>query len=174
MNNKEDIFLIGLIIVIIILVVALFMVPQGVLTTDSSAKAQASVSIANPPLSAITQEKEETVVEPETLVVAEAPKVAAEKPVAEPAKTSEFKIGIKFMKFDDKDLTIKSGDTVTWINNDGIIHGVDLTSYGKHTYSPKLQPGESWSIMLTGPTVYYFNCIDFADTHKGRVIVEGQ
>ncbi|MFH1450428.1 MAG: hypothetical protein ABIF92_00415 [archaeon] len=173
MKNKEDIFLIGLIVIIIILVVALFTTPARVARdeeTSAAVEAVAGVNIAAPPREAIP-EPVDLGTEEEPLA-AEADEPAEEAEVEEPIKETE--ITINNMKFSTTDVEIESGERVTWINRDDYdTYQIDLVVFSRHSYSPKISPGESWSIELTGPTVYYFNAVGFSDNKKGRIRVDG-
>jgi|ETN01SMinimDraft_4_1059930.scaffolds.fasta_scaffold03177_4 plastocyanin len=170
MKNKEDIFLIGLILIIIVLVVALFMTPAKVLVVAGEGEATASIDIANPPREAIIQ------IEPEADIEIVEEKIEEEIEVVEEPETLEeiemVEIILRDNRFKPNDVTIESGTIVTWINDEDYnMHGIDLVTYSRHTYSPKIRPGESWSIALEGPTVYYFNAVGF-ESRKGRITVK--
>jgi len=171
MKNKEDMFLVGLIVVIIVLVVALFMTPVKVEVIGAETDASASITIGNPPQEALPQQTEEIVEE-----VVEEPVEEELKEEVEPAPEPEPEIVViqlKDSRFTPDYLSVKSGTVVMWESNEKYdARQIDVVSYGKHTYSPKLMPGESWSMTLTGPAIYHYNAVGY-ESRKGRIKVEG-
>jgi len=169
MKNKEDIFLIGLIIVIVVLVVALFMTPK-VIELQPEGEAKIGIDIGAPPREAILPKAEpEVEVEPEA--EPEPEPEAEPEPEPEPEiVTIEVKDNGRFIP---DDVTVESGTIIEWVNiADYNSYQIDLVAYGRHTYSPRLRVGESWSIELVGPTTYYYNVVGH-DTRKGRLVVKG-
>ncbi|MDP7282342.1 MAG: hypothetical protein QF475_01750, partial [Candidatus Undinarchaeales archaeon] len=114
MKNKEDIFLIGLIIVIIVLVVALFMTPARVAVVDGEGEGSASINIADPPREAIErQNTPDPIIRPvETPVVTSEPEPEPE-PEEEP---EEVIITLASGRFTPNDIEIESGTMVTFIS----------------------------------------------------------
>lgn len=89
----------------------------------------------------------------------------AQKPV-----THEHVVKILGMAFVPKVLHIRSGETVTWINNDIVPHGVkpksDATKDGQ---SGLLQPHESWSHAIDRNTPYI---CPYHPTMEGEIVVD--
>jgi plastocyanin len=72
-------------------------------------------------------------------------------------------------------VTVKSGTTVTWINNDKIDHIVASNPYLQNTDLPELlsqtiKPGESYSFTFTKSGQWGYHSALNKDT-KGRVVV---
>ena len=65
-----------------------------------------------------------------------------------------YKIEIKGMKFEPKDLTVKIGDTLLWVNKDLFAHDVTELKTKKWN-SPKLEPGTSWAMIVKEPAEYF-------------------
>lgn len=77
-------------------------------------------------------------------------------------------IEIKQMKFLPAELTLQSGDTVMWINNDFVLHDVTEENKKRWTSAP-IATGESWSKIVTESAEY------FCSLHvlmKGKLTVE--
>jgi|TARA_Y100000310_G_scaffold345516_1_gene465873 plastocyanin len=168
MKNKEDVFLVGLIVVIIVLVVALFMTPTQIAEVNLKEAGQASIDIANPPREAIiveTVKEPEAVVEPE-----EEPEPVVVEEIEEPEiHYVEINNGI----FTPNDLTIESGDMVVWENVDSMrSYQIVFTAYNQNTYSPKMRTGDTYSRSFEGPIRYYFHATGY-ERKKARLIVEG-
>lgn len=79
--------------------------------------------------------------------------------------------------FEPNKLTIKSGDTVTWINAQDDTHNVmsESTPKGAKPFeSPMLEKqGQSWSYVFTQSGTYSFHCHPHADAGmRGEIIVD--
>ncbi len=70
--------------------------------------------------------------------------------------------------FNPKELTIAAGDTVTWTNNDAMLHDVDIDDLGK---SPEMHKGETFTQTFDKPGTYNYDC-DIHPFMKGKVIVK--
>ncbi|MFD9965884.1 cupredoxin family copper-binding protein [Amycolatopsis sp. NPDC058986] len=55
-------------------------------------------------------------------------------------------------------LTVRAGDTVTWMQHDEAPHDVVTTSAPVAFRSPKLSQGQSWSYTFTQPGTYSYYC----------------
>ena len=75
-------------------------------------------------------------------------------------------VTIKDSQFIPRDVSIRPGDTVTWVNKDPVQHNVDLSS----DKSPLLSQGQAYSHAFGQPGVYDYNC-DVHPFMKGRVTV---
>ena len=76
-------------------------------------------------------------------------------------------IEIKQMKFEPVALTIHSGDKVTWINHDILVHDVTQQP-GKTWSSGPMEAGASWSTTFTESADYYCS---IHVVMKGKIIV---
>jgi len=66
------------------------------------------------------------------------------------------KTEIKTMTFGLQRIEIPAGTTVTWTNNDPLVHTV--TADDKSWDSGAIEPGKSWSHTFTQPGEYAFHC----------------
>lgn len=82
------------------------------------------------------------------------------------AKTNT--VSMKSMAFQPKELTISAGDTVTWVNNDPMLHDVDIDNLGK---SPEMRKGETYSKTFDKPGTYDYDC-DLHPGMTGKIIVK--
>ena len=69
------------------------------------------------------------------------------------------------------DVTVATGDTITWTNSDTAPHTVTSTS-GSVLDSPTMQQGDTWSFTFTLPGSYPYYCAIHPDM-KGSVTVTG-
>ncbi|HMK46690.1 MAG TPA: plastocyanin/azurin family copper-binding protein [Methanocella sp.] len=77
-------------------------------------------------------------------------------------------VNIKDNQFTPQSVTIKAGDTVSWVNQDQVKHDVDLDT----AKSPLLGKGETYSHTFDKPGKYSYDC-DVHPFMKGTVIVQG-
>lgn len=85
-----------------------------------------------------------------------------------PAEAATHVIEIRQMKFVPAELKIHSGDEVTWVNHDILLH--DVTQQPDKTWSSgPLEAGASWSTTLTESADYYCS---IHVVMKGKIIVE--
>jgi len=66
------------------------------------------------------------------------------------------KTEIKTMTFGLQRIEIPAGTTVTWTNNDPLVHTVSADD--KSWDSGAIEPGKSWSHTFTQPGAYAFHC----------------
>lgn len=76
---------------------------------------------------------------------------------------------VDFMRFEPTSLTVSAGTTVTWINNDGSNHVIQMSQGGK---SPRLRHGTSWSQRFDAPGEYPYICAIHGKRMSGTIIVE--
>ena len=88
-------------------------------------------------------------------------------PVASHAATTTT-VNIKDNQFTPQSVTIKAGDTVSWVNQDQMKHNVDLDT----AKSPLLGKGETYSHTFDKPGKYSYEC-EVHPFMKGTVIVQG-
>ena len=74
----------------------------------------------------------------------------AQKEAAQPASHTVF---INQMAFSPAELTVRKGDTITWINQDMVEHNVTEAAT-KAWHSPTLPRGGSWSLVASAPAAY--------------------
>lgn len=80
----------------------------------------------------------------------------------------EYTVEITQMKFTPAELTVHSGDKVTFMNHDLVTH--DITEDpGKSWSSSPLPADESWSMTVTQSSNYYCT---LHPTMKGKIIVQ--
>ena len=88
---------------------------------------------------------------------------------AKPAKAKDVEISIKGMKFGPDAVTIKTGQTVTWTNNDQRDHTVAATDNSFN--SGNLSPGATFSYKFTKPGTYHYACT-LHPRMKGEIVVK--
>lgn len=93
------------------------------------------------------------------------PLTPAEKEEPLPANA----VVIKDMKFNPPVMTVKAGDTVTWINKDSVAHTVKDDS-GNGVSSPTLDPGESFAYTFDTAGTVGYHC-NIHRTMTGSVVV---
>jgi plastocyanin len=79
-----------------------------------------------------------------------------------------YTVAINNNAFVPKELTIAAGDTVTWTNNDAVLHDVDIDDLAK---SPEMHKGETFTQTFDKPGTYNYDC-DIHPFMKGTVIVK--
>jgi len=95
------------------------------------------------------------------------------EPIANPTpETTTHTVAMRDFAFEPKDITVRPGDTVTWVNEGKGKHYV-LTTRGKRILdSGYINPGDSWSYTFTADDVgghVYFSPI--YEVMKGSVLV---
>jgi plastocyanin len=65
---------------------------------------------------------------------------------------------------------VKTGTTVTWMNNDTVAHTVTSDSGGLLN-SPEIAPGQSFSFTFTYPVTVPYHCA-IHTMMKGTIVVE--
>lgn len=88
--------------------------------------------------------------------------------VAGQAQAKTYTVEIKNNAFTPKELMIAAGDTVTWTNDDALLHDIDLENLGK---SPEMHKGETYTKTFDQPGTYDYDC-NIHPFMKGTVIVK--
>jgi plastocyanin len=86
---------------------------------------------------------------------------------SEPVATTEVQM-VKSYRFDPKVIEIKTGDTVTWTNEDNFTHTVEVDGQEDH----KVGQGESFSIKFDEPGTHHYVCTLHSKDMDGEVIVK--
>jgi plastocyanin len=76
---------------------------------------------------------------------------------------------VEFMRFEPTTLTVPAGTTVTWINNDGSNHIIQMRSGAK---SPRMRHGASYSQRFDTPGEYPYICAIHGERMSGTIIVQ--
>jgi plastocyanin len=82
---------------------------------------------------------------------------AGEMKNADPGVASKNRIEIKDFHFNPQTLTVKSGETITWINRDEEPHTV-VSVEKQFKKSPALDTDETFSITVGAPGTYTYFC----------------
>lgn len=69
-------------------------------------------------------------------------------------KTKTYTVQIKQMQFQPAELTVGSGDTVVFVNNDMFVHDV-TEEVSKAWSSSQMSPGSKWKMVVTEDANYY-------------------
>ncbi len=80
---------------------------------------------------------------------------------------SSATVTIQGYAFQPKDVTVDKGGTVTWTNQDSVVHDVKFSD----SESPNLKKGQSYSKTFDKAGTFDYVC-DIHPTMKGRVIVK--
>jgi plastocyanin len=81
-------------------------------------------------------------------------------------------IAIQNFTFSPANLTIKTGTTVTWMNQDEAVHQIDSDlNIPVAFYSDSLAHGASFPFTFTQPGTYTYHCT-YHPTMKGTIIVQ--
>ena len=80
----------------------------------------------------------------------------APAPVEKGSKANTVKVSIQKMKFTPPTVSLRAGDTVTWINNDHHDHTVEAAD-GSFS-SGTLSPGDSFSHKVTREGTVHYTC----------------
>jgi len=68
----------------------------------------------------------------------------------------DYQIEISQFTFGPKDISVKPGDTITWINRDIAPH--TATANNKSWSSPRMMQNESWTLAVTRDTYAQYFC----------------
>ena len=88
----------------------------------------------------------------------------------QPAKAKTYNIEIRGFAFNPSSLTIKAGDTVTWTNEDSVLHKIASDS-GNELSSDALSNGQTYSHTFTVAGIYSYHC-GIHTSMKGTIIVQ--
>jgi plastocyanin len=86
---------------------------------------------------------------------------------SEPVAATEVQM-VKSYRFDPKVIEIKTGDTVTWTNDDNFTHTVQVDGQEDH----KVEQGETVAITFDKPGTYDYVCTLHRHDMDGTVIVK--
>lgn len=89
--------------------------------------------------------------------------------LAPAALAKEHKVALKDVKFNPRELKVKKGDTVVWVNADERDHTV--TADDKSFNSGNLGDGESFRQKFEKPGRYKYHC-EYHPRMKATVVVE--
>ena len=95
--------------------------------------------------------------------------VAATIAAASPARAAETQVKIDNFTFNPKQVTVKAGDTVTWVNGDDIPHTV--TSKTLLFRSKALDTDDKFSYTFAKPGTYVYFC-SLHPMMTGSIVVE--
>ncbi|OPY28294.1 MAG: plastocyanin [Methanocella sp. PtaU1.Bin125] len=87
---------------------------------------------------------------------------------AVPAQAETHHVSMKNRAFVPQELTVSAGDTVTWTNDDPMLHDVDLGALGE---SPDLRKGETYSMTFDRPGTYDYVC-NIHPGMAGKIVVK--
>jgi plastocyanin len=74
--------------------------------------------------------------------------------------------------FNPANLTIRTGATVTWLNQNGAVHQIDSDQNTPVAFtSSSLAHGESFSFTFTQPGTYTYHCV-YHSLETGTIVVE--
>lgn len=68
-------------------------------------------------------------------------------------------------------LSVRPGDTVTWINKDTDAHSVRSNDRGKTSHSNLLDPGQSFTLVFSSPGTFSYYCGVHPDM-QGAIVVK--
>lgn len=90
---------------------------------------------------------------------------------------NEVSVSLSQIAFKPQNIRISKGTTVTWTNDDEIIHYVNTDSHPAHTYLPQqnsgaLAKGGSYPVVFETAGIYPYHCSAHADSMSGRILVE--
>lgn len=79
-------------------------------------------------------------------------------PLASPAAAATQQVMMQGYAYSPAALTVRAGDTVTWMQHDEAPHDVVTTSAPVAFRGPQLSPGQSWSYTFRQPGTYQYYC----------------
>ncbi|MEV6828677.1 cupredoxin family copper-binding protein [Amycolatopsis sp. NPDC051102] len=79
-------------------------------------------------------------------------------PFAGPAAAATQQVMMQDYAYSPAALTVRAGDTVTWMQHDEAPHDVVTTSAPVALRSPRLSAGQSWSYTFREPGTYSYYC----------------
>lgn len=89
-------------------------------------------------------------------------------PINSPVET--FNVAISGFAFSPATLTVNSGDTVVWTNEDGVTHNV-VSDAGGEIQSPNLPKGGTYSHIFSTPGTYAYIC-GLHPRMQGEIVVQ--
>jgi len=92
-------------------------------------------------------------------------KLPSEQQTSQPKEKNT--ITIKDFAFSPNALTVKVGDTVTWSNEDGVVHTIKSSDFN----SPNIKNGDTYKFQFTKSGTFDYSC-GIHPSMKGKVVVE--
>jgi plastocyanin len=94
----------------------------------------------------------------------------------EPAGGGGAQVGMKNIQFDPKDITVKTGETITFTNDEAVPHDVHKTSGPGDDFSSGdsggMQEGDTFDLTLDEPGKYGYVCNVHAPGMAGSITVK--
>jgi plastocyanin len=90
----------------------------------------------------------------------------ADKP-ADAGKGQQYTVTISSMSFGATPANLKVGDTISWVNNDSVMHTVTARD---HSFDLRLNPGQSAPLTLDKAGRIPFYCL-FHSSMRGTLVV---
>lgn len=87
------------------------------------------------------------------------------------AAAADHRVVIEGMAFTPKVVAVKPGDTITWVNQDIVVHNVTAAAAG--IKSGDLKPGQSWRHTVRRGASFDYLC-SLHPVMTGRVEVDGE
>jgi len=94
----------------------------------------------------------------------------ADSETAAPSPAADTMVVIKLFQFQPAQLQVKLGTTVTWVNQDEILHTVTLDDKAGGFDAPLDGKGKQFSFAFTQPGVYRYYC-DRHEHMRGEIEV---
>jgi len=85
------------------------------------------------------------------------------------SKSASVTVQISSMKFNPMEMHAKSGDKITWVNDDLVPHTV--TALDKAFASGPILPGKSWVYKAKKAGSHAYKC-EFHPTMSGQLVIE--
>ncbi|ATY11138.1 copper-binding protein [Amycolatopsis sp. AA4] len=92
-------------------------------------------------------------------------------PLPAPAEAANQTVMMQDYAYSPASLTVRVGDTVTWVQHDTAPHDVVTTSAPVAFRSPQLSQGQSWNYTFQTPGTYSYYCSVHPDM-RAQVIVQ--
>ncbi|ANN15082.1 copper-binding protein [Amycolatopsis orientalis] len=94
--------------------------------------------------------------------------------LAPPSKAATQQVMMQDYAYGPASLTVRVGDTVTWMQHDQAPHDVVTTSAPVAFRSPQLSAGQSWSHTFTKPGTYSYYCSVHPDMRASVTVLAAE
>lgn len=89
----------------------------------------------------------------------------------------DVEVSLSQIKFQPMDIRVSKGATVTWTNNEDVLHYVNTDSHPAHTHevefnSKALNKGDKYSYVFDTVGAYPYHCSAHATNMAGNIVVE--
>jgi plastocyanin len=74
-------------------------------------------------------------------------------------------------RFSPSEIVVRTGETVTWTNNDHFTHSVQFLDAGVPSTPLLMEPGQSATFAFVGPGLYHYQCHLHPQNMRGSVTV---